>query len=482
MAQADRVAAPELPSTIEPEFPWGSVPMKLAVGADRRLEARTYLTDGYGLRQRLESIPGATLPFEDVAKLWQPGRLKGFVVAPGKGLPFMSAGQVFEDKPRIRKWIAKAMLKDASVREVQLGWLLMTISGEVGRVTAVYDEHLGKVITHDLLRIEPNDPDEFGWLYAYTRTPTFFAISRSAQYGHMIKHLEPEHVRAMPVLMPDEELRRDIGSDAVKAVTLRRMSRRVETEAQALYAEQVKLGSAEEPSTFQVRASELFGGRRRLDGEHYRSDVVAVETAVRASATNGVDRLEDVTESVSLGNRFKRFFSETGAGTPYRSASELFDVNAPVTKRVYAALLEDPDQYMLRAGWIIMARSGQTYGLLGRTLVTTSSHEGLFGSDDLIRIVPDRAKIRIGYLQTVLSHQKLGRPLVIRSAYGTSIPHLDPIDVKKTPVPRFVPEVEAKIADLAEEAIELSRQADELETRATIRAEAVIEAFLARTH
>jgi hypothetical protein len=375
------------------------------------------------------------------------------------------------------------MLTDAAIREVELGWLLMSISGEVGRVTTVYDEHLGKVITHDLLRIEPKDSDNLGWLYAYMRTPTFFSIARSSQYGHMIKHLEVEHVASMPVLMPNEDLRRSIGSDAVRAIELRRAARRTQAEAGSLYAGLMNVGAPTEPVVHGVvRASRFFNGRRRFDGEYHRPDVNELDVAIRSSATHGVSLLHEVTKSVSLGGRFKRFFSESGGGTPYRSASELFDVNAPVTKRIYSALLDTPDAYMLHPGWILMACSGQTYGLLGRTLVTTEAHEGIFGSHDLIRIVPDEAKIRTGYLQTALNHQQLGRPLIVRNAYGTSIPHLDPVDVREHPIPRFATEIEGRIADLAEEAIEFSRQADELETLATTRAEEVVAIALANVH
>lgn len=119
------------------------------------------------------------------------------------------------------------MVPAVESRYLSPDWLMLSCSGEVGRVTAVYDEHLDKVITHDLLRVVPRDPLDYGWLYAYMKTPTFFAIARSAQYGHMIKHLEPEHVLAMPVAMPEPGLRRDVGQDAKNALEMRQASRRL---------------------------------------------------------------------------------------------------------------------------------------------------------------------------------------------------------------------------------------------------------------
>lgn len=438
------------------------------------MEAHAFLADGYGLRQRILSSSAPVMPVAKLADVWQPSRLKGHVVPEGKGLPFLSAGQVFEAKPRVRKWLAPAMVNDAEKRIVEKDWLLLSCSGEVGRLTAVYDEHLEKVITHDLLRIRAKNSEDYGWLYAYFRTPTFFAIARSAQYGHMIKHLEVSHVVDMPVVYPSEDARGPVGDKAVKALSVRREARDLQRAADQLYAALVNpkgisvAGGAWE----QVQASELASGRRRLEGQFFRSDYRQIEHLVRNSATHGVDTVGTLSRSVALGSRFKRFFGPNA--TPYRSASELFDVNPPVTKRIYSGLLDAPERYMLVPGQIVMACSGQTYGLLGRTMILTELHRGTFGSHDLIRIDPDEEAVRTGYLQTALAHEEYGRPLSVRHATGTSIPHLDPVDIREVPVPRFSPELEGRIADLAEESSRLLSLADNLESAATDEAEALI--------
>ncbi|MET7135873.1 hypothetical protein MT994_17370 [Cellulosimicrobium sp. MI9406] len=454
---------------------WGEVAVSLFSSGDRRLEAHTYLADGYGLRKRIETKDGISVPLSTLARVWQPSRLKGYVVPAGKGLPFLSAGQVFEARPRVRKWIATAMVRDAVLRQVEKEWLLLSCSGEVGKLTAVYDEHLHKVITHDLLRIVPHNASDYGWLYAYMRTPTFYSIARSAQYGHMIKHLEAAHVLTMPVVMPDLSTRALIGHKASRALELRQESRRTQIAADAEYARLINpTGLPVAQEVFQeVNATELMFGRRRFEGQYFRSDFRIIESLIRAAATRGVDTVGSATKSVTLGNRFKRYFGENG--TPYRSAGELFDVNAPVTKRIYSALLDDPERYMLQPGHLVMARSGQTYGLLGRTMILNEQHRGVFGSDDFIRIEPDPQKIRIGYLQTALAHETYGRPLAIRHASGTSIPHLDPVDIREVPIPRFDPSDEGRIADLCESASQMSAEADAMETEAIAEAESAIE-------
>jgi hypothetical protein len=477
-ALARQLGSEELSDELDSGVLWAPVSSKLLTRGERRLEASTFLTDGFGLRQGLEALD-STVEMADLAKVWQPSRLKGFPVDDGKGLPFLSAGQVFESQHRVRKWLAEAMIPAIDTRYLDAGSLLLSRSGEVGRVTAVYDEHLNKVITDDLLRIDPHDPADYGWLYAYMKTPTFFAVARSAQYGHMIKHLEPEHVQQMPVAMPSPDIRRDIGHDAKNALEMRQRARRLQGQADDLYASLINpQGLVPTASPFAtVSSSELLTGRRRMEGQFHRADVRQVEDMVR-TAGSSAQPLANLVESISMAPRFKRYFGWNG--TPYRSASELFDVNPRVTKRIYAALLDRPELYMLRAGDMIMARSGQTYGLLGRTLVLTENHTGTFGSEDLIRIVPDQSKARTGYLQTVLNHVDYGRPRVVRYASGTSVPHLDPPDIRDVMIPRFSRTQEDEIADLSDEATRLSAEADRLETAAVRAAEKAIAALTNR--
>ena len=467
-----------LESDTDSDVLWASVSAKLLVKGDRRLEASTFLTDGFGLRQSLEALP-STVPISDLAAVWQPSRLKGYPVEQGKGLPFLSAGQVFESQSRVRKWLAEAMVPAVQTRYLESGWLLISCSGDVGRLSAVYDDHLNKVITHDLLRIVLNDPRDYGWLYAYMKTPTFFAIARSSQYGHMIKHLEPAHVLAMPVAMPDVKVRYAIGQDAKNALEMRQSARRLQNKADALFAQQINPGgeAAPDSSTATIRASDIWSGRRRIEGQFHRADVIWLEDRVTQSA-RAMEPLRSLVKSVTMSPRFKRYFGANG--TPYRSAGELFDVNPRVTKRIYAGLVENADLYMLRAGEMIMARSGQTYGLLGRTMVLNENHEGTFGSEDLIRIVPDQTRARTGYLQTVLNHVDYGRPRVVRYAAGTSVPHLDPSDIRELLIPRIDPTQEQEIADLSDEATSLSAKADRLETAAVRAAEHEISALAGR--
>ena len=64
---------------------------------------------------------------------------------------------------------------------------------------------------------------------------------------------------------------------------------------------------------------------------------------------------------------------------------------------------------------------------------------------------------------------------MVRCAYGTSVPQFSPVDIKRIRVPRFGEEKEAAIADLMDESVRLSAEADRTENDAIRLAQNQIE-------
>ena len=69
----------------------------------------------------------------------------------------------------------------------------------------------------------------------------------------------------------------------------------------------------------------------------------------------------------------------------------------------------------------------------------------------------------------------MGRPYVVRNAYGTSIPHLDSADLRSVKVPRLDSDAESAIADLMDGSVRTSAKADRIENEATKLAQEQID-------
>lgn len=454
-----------------------SLPVHVLLQGDRRLEAESYIASGYGIRLSIQGRSEGWTELNKFARVWQPNRLKGILVSPTYGTPFLAATQVFDCRPTPRKWLAIEKIGDSAALFVKPGNILVTRSGAVGRTTVATDAIKGVLISDDLLRIEPKDSKQWGWIYAFLRSSHAKAMMGSVQYGHIIKHLEPSHLDALPVPEVDHAIAEAFQHQVQRLLNFRNMTHSEQNEAEKLFLETIGPISTNAVETgFTVKASSILRKRRRFEANYHTPYPNAVLDAFQKVGTS-IQPLSEVTEKVWWMSRFKRFYGE--AGIPYLSADELFTVNPVEGKRI----LVDPDDnhqsYFVQSGWIVMACSGQVYGLNGAASLMTDHHKGIFFSHDLIRIIPNRAEIRPGYLLTALTHPELGRPLLIRNAYGTSIPHLDPGDVADFPVVRLPKEVESRIADLAEAAVEHRAEADALERSIAISAGSVVDKFIA---
>jgi type I restriction enzyme, S subunit len=454
-----------------------SLPADLLMHGDRRLEGETYLSGGYGIRLALEARPQGLLRLRDLARVWQPSRLKGIQVSPGFGTPFLAATQVFDLRPVPRKFLALERTDNLVERFVTPGMILVTRSGSVGRATLAHKGHENTIVSDDLLRIQPLEPGSWGWLYAYLRAPQVRAMMNSVQYGHIIKHLEVAHLGALPIPALRPALLADFEKRVKRLLAMRDEVYTLVGEAEDLFAAAIgPVVPLENPEVgFSVPSTQVLNNRGRFEASFYTPGVSAI-LARFAENKFVVEPLSEVTERVWWMNRFKRVFGREG--TPYMSADEIFALNPTITKWVVIEQAVNADDYFVKSGWLVMARSGQIYGLNGSVALMTKMHEKLFLSDDLVRIIPNH-KIRPGYLHAALMHPKLGQPLVKRYAYGTSIPHMDPEDIATFPVVRLGKTREDAIADLMERAASVRAEADELENEIAAAAEAILDRFLA---
>jgi len=480
MALRARVVAPPVPTQSVWQHhtaKWGELPSHVFWKGDRRMEAETYLSTGYGLRLAIEERTTGWRRLEQMADVRQPPRLKGIHVSPDFGTPFLAATQIFDIRPVPRKWLAIDKIDDAASLFTRTGFILVTRSGSVGRATLATDALKGVLCSDDLLRVEARVPEQWGWLYAYLYSLQAQAMMSSAQYGHIIKHLETSHLDALPVPVVKDDIAVNFHKRTQEILDLCNHAYRLTLEAEERFAAAIgPIEQVNQETGFEVRAVALFAKRRRLEACFHAPGPAAILHRFKAiNAT--VEPLSKVTEKVWWMTRFRRFYGEDGI--PYLSADELFTTNPPESKRILIESNDNHESYFVKQGWIVMACSGQIYGLNGAACLMTEHHENIFFSHDLIRIVPKSDAIRAGYLLTTLTHLMLGRPILIRTAYGTSIPHLDPSDVSAFPVVRLISGEEAAIADLAEQAAAERARADVLERDLAADAGNFIERFIA---
>lgn len=457
-----------------------SLPASALFRGDRRMEGESYLSGGFALRRAIEAS-GPVERLGKMADIWMPGRLKGIPAQPGKGVPFLTASQMFDVSPVPRKWLAPDLTPDIAERFVEPDWILVACSGtnNVGDVTLSYAPHKGIVASHDLLRMRVHDPAKIGPLYAFLKGRYGHAMFRACQYGSIIKHLEPEHLHDLPVPALPPAVGDSAGGRIRRCFRLRDEAFGLIRRAEAVFAESigVPVGNPPPEDGYSVPASSIFIGKRRVDGYFYNPKAAAVLAALRESG-HPIESLGSVVKDVILPNRFKR--EPVKEGLAFVGSEELFKVNPRIDKFIRGTTEQLVDYYPKR-GSVLVARSGQIYGIFGTAVLADRWHETKVVSEDIIRIIPADAKnaARPGYLVTAINHPDYGRPLVLRSAFGTSIPHLAPDDLRDFPLIRLG-EVEANIAAMVEKAAAIRAEADELEDSAAREVEQAVDAMLGK--
>ncbi len=480
--RARLVAPPPQPKQV---WPWhtlkcASVPASALLCGDRRMEAETYLSTGFGIRAGIESKVSGWVRLGNMAKVWMPGRLKGIQVSRDFGTPFLAATQVYDVRPIPRKWLSLERTADCANRFIRSGMILVTCSGSVGRPTLSYAPHENTLISHDLLRIEPMNEKDKGWLYAYLHAQQARAMMTSVHYGHIIKHLETSHLEALPIPTVDDDTAADFSRRVSRILALRNEGYRLTLEAEARFEK--ALGPLRVTDWgehgFSVKASKAFlSRRRRFDAAAHTPGVAAIR---RHLAKNGVGftKIVDAGYEVWLPTRFRRIPAIDGI--PLVESAALVEINPDINKRIADTDFGDPYRGRVRPGWLLLARSGQVYGINGTAILASEALAGHVISDDVIRAAPKKdCRLRVGYLLIALSHPLLGRPLVKSLAYGSSIPHIDPTDFAEHEVVRLKAADESIIADLAEASANACAEADVLEREIALDASAIIKLFMA---
>jgi len=76
-----------------------TLPLSEIAAGDRRLDAEVYLSDGFTVRRAIRDSLLAVSPLGQLARIWQPSRLKGIRVDREHGAPFLAATQAFDIWP-----------------------------------------------------------------------------------------------------------------------------------------------------------------------------------------------------------------------------------------------------------------------------------------------------------------------------------------------------------------------------------------------
>lgn len=166
-------------------------------------------------------------PLGDVSEsVFIPPRFKRVYVDKDHGIPFLQGSHIVHAEPADLKYLSTKAHTGLSRWIIRKGWVLVTCSGTIGRVTIARDEWDGWAASQHILRIVPMATGDVpaGYLYAFLRSFPGQAQLTSQIYGAVVDELTEDQAKSVLVPVPrnDSQRRvvRSIDARVTKAVGL----------------------------------------------------------------------------------------------------------------------------------------------------------------------------------------------------------------------------------------------------------------------
>lgn len=102
---------------------------------------------------------------------------------------------------------------------IHKGYILVSDSGTLGRVTYALEQHDGHVATNNLIRIIVDDIPLRGYLYEFLQSELGQSLMLKNAYGTNQEHLEPDIIADIPIPIPkDKTVIQKIGNAVTESI------------------------------------------------------------------------------------------------------------------------------------------------------------------------------------------------------------------------------------------------------------------------
>lgn len=473
---------------------WTSVPLTTfsaswLLNGEQRLDGRYYASESFKAllvlqksqlpMQRLEALVSDIFVLSRFKRVYAENREAGW--------PYLSASEALMFRPDSERYLAKDHAPtQAESHFVKSGWILLTCSGTVGRTVLTSARLEQFFLTHDLIRIVPQEQVPVGYIYAYLSTWIGQALITKDQYGSAIKHIEPHHVRAIPVPLLEVSLQQVLHERVMEAYQLRDEANNLLDEAERELYELLGLPQFSEhmieyfhtttdqeneiippPKSFFLSISDID---ERFDASYHIPIAGTAVNLVKKANFEAV-RLGSIAAEVFHPPRFPRIYVDKAFGVPFLQGAHLPHLRPYDLKYISRNVNESQmRECLLEPGWILITRSG-TIGRLG--LVPGLAEEWA-ASEHIIRIVPKEGVAHPGYIYAFLA-TPYGQHQLKAKIYGAVVDELTEADTRALWIPKAPYDIQEQIGNKVVDAYEKKELANRIESEAIRQ----LEEFLA---
>ena len=410
-----------------------------------------------------------------------PGRFKRIYVEKGEGIPFFLPSQLGEIHPNPSKYISEKTYSSIKGVEIKPNSLLLSRSGTIGKCAISSKTTIGKVYSDDVIRVFFNSDCDLGYVYAYFCTPICQQMLQTNNYGAVIQHIEPEHLKNIIIPNAPELIKRKIHNLVVESYDLRDQSNELMDEAERILYEELQLPPIEKlkPKYFDESVdlrnytTKLSGLNLRLDCSYHTPETATILSIIHNTAKE-VKRIGDkeISDKIILAGRFKRTYVDDKNGIPFFGGKQLLELSPSNIKYL------SKDQHGSRITKELYLKENMVAvtcsGTIGKVNIIPRHWENWALNQHVMRIVPATKDIA-GYIYCWLNTD-YAYQLIVRNTYGAVVDEIDDRHLSQVEIPLLKNESKQKeINDKVLEANELRYQAYLKEQEAVKKMEEVIE-------
>lgn len=401
-----------------------------------RIDAPFHLSDGVISLRLMKDCPYSTTVLIDESEELFKGNIHKRVYVDNEefGYPFFTASDMFKSDLNSGKFISKKYSPYLAELKLKKDWIVITRSGTLGKVLYTNADFENKIGTDDLIRIKPaQNKIRAGFLFAYLKSKYGYALITQSGYGGVVKHIEPEHIKNLPIPIFPETKQQEIHQLIVDAADLRVEANRLLEKAQNLILDDL-------PRDVEVNHSN-YGSKKLSDiNKNYQKRIDSIAYVNKGidfihrmkSANVDFRNVKDFNIRVTRPGIFKRVYVSNECGLPYLKGAELMLQN-PFNNCVFLSRTRTPflSELKLKQNQILFTCAGT----IGNTRLITAEFEEkeAIGSQDIIRIESDDDLITSQYLFAYLNIP-LVKDYVQSLKYGSVIERVEPFHVESIPI------------------------------------------------
>ena len=110
-------------------------------------------------------------------------------------------------------------LRHLDALTIHKGYIVISDSGTLGRVTYILDHHDGHVATNNLIRVVIDDPNLRGYVFQFLKSDLGQSLMLKTAYGTNQEHLEPDVIAEIPIPVPkDKKILNKIGGGVINSI------------------------------------------------------------------------------------------------------------------------------------------------------------------------------------------------------------------------------------------------------------------------